>query len=130
MKHFVCKKCGNLVAMINDSGIRIHCCGEKTEEVTPSVSDPGREKHTPYISVKNGDVFVKVGSEENAHPMGKDHSISWICLVTTEGSQRKILSPEGKAEAHFALTPNEKVIKAFAYCNLHGLWVSECKEHK
>ena len=130
MKHFVCKGCGNLIAMINDSGVRVHCCDKKMDEVVPKFGDDTKEKHTPYIDSKGCEVKVTVGPADNRHPMTPEHGVAWICLVTTEGSHRKILPPDGKSEAHFKLTPGEKIIKAFAYCNLHGLWVSECKECK
>ena len=128
MKHFVCKDCGNLIAMINDSGVNVHCCTRKMSEVVPNVSDASKEKHTPYIEVDNDTVKITVGDVNNRHPMSKEHNVVWICLVTTEGSHRKLLPPHGSSEAVFKLTEGEKVIKAFAYCNLHGLWVKECKE--
>ena len=125
MKHYVCRACGNLVAMINDTGRRIGCCSRNMEELVPNVTDASREKHKPVISVKGDEVTVRVGLEGNEHPMLPEHAVAWVCLVTTGGSQRKILRPDGKAEAKFYLTKDEKVIKAFAYCNLHGLWVAE-----
>lgn len=89
--------------------------------------EASREKHTPVISEKGGVVTVTVGTEDNRHPMLPEHAISWVCLITTGGSQRKMLTPDGKSEAKFYLAPGEKVVKAFAYCNLHGLWVAEVK---
>ena len=127
MKHYVCRFCGNLVAMINDTGRRIGCCSKDMEELTPGVVEASREKHTPVISEKGGVVTVTVGTEDNRHPMLPEHAISWVCLITTGGSQRKMLTPDGKSEAKFYLAPGEKVVKAFAYCNLHGLWVAEVK---
>lgn len=127
MKHFVCQGCGNLVAMINDSGKRICCCDGKMHEVTPKCKDEGKEKHTPNISQNKDEVKITVGSADNRHPQTDEHAIAWVCLVTTSGSHRQILEPNGVSEATFRLTKGEKPIKAFAYCNLHGLWVSECK---
>lgn len=127
MKHYVCKGCGNLVAMVNDTGRRIGCCGKNMDELTPNSVDASREKHTPEVKVHDGKVTVTVGSADNNHPMLPEHAIAWVCLITTGGSQRKLLTPDGKAEATFLIDKDEKVVKAFAYCNLHGLWVCECK---
>lgn len=127
MKHYVCRGCGNLVAMINDTGRRIGCCGENMHELTPNSVDASREKHQPTIAQAGDVVTVTVGEAGNMHPQLPEHAISWVCLITTGGSQRKLLTPDGKAEAKFYLAPGEKVVKAFAYCNLHGLWVTECK---
>ena len=43
-------------------------------------------------------------------------------LQTNFGNQRKALKPGEKPEAKFALLPGEKIIAAFEYCNLHGLY--------
>ncbi len=127
MKHYVCKSCGNLVAMVNDTGRRIGCCSKNMEELTPNSYDASHEKHRPEISVKDGRVTVTVGTKDNPHPQLPEHAVAWVCLITTGGSQRKLLRPDGKAEATFLLDEGERVVKAFAYCNLHGLWVTECK---
>lgn len=34
MKYLKCDKCGNVVAMIKDSGVTPHCCNEEMKEVT------------------------------------------------------------------------------------------------
>lgn len=127
MRHYVCRTCGNLVAMINDTGRRIGCCSKNMDELTPNAVEASKEKHTPKIKLSDGKVTVSVGEAENAHPMLPEHAIAWVCLITTGGSQRKLLTPDGKAEVTFHIGKDEKVIKAFAYCNLHGLWVTECK---
>jgi len=126
MKHFICRKCGNLVAAVNYTGNELSCCKKEMTELTPG-EDGAKDKHEPKITVKGNKVTVTVGKDGSFHPQGVDHGIGWICLVTSGGSQRKLLAPEGKAEAHFLLTDDEKVISAFAYCNKHGLWVKEAE---
>ena len=127
MKHYVCKHCGNLVAMVNDTGRNIGCCGENMREITPSAISEVKEKHTPRVEKCGDTVKITVGSEDALHPMLPNHAIAWVCLVTTEGSQRKKLKPDGHAVAEFRLCKGDEPIKAFAYCNVHGLWVTECK---
>ena len=128
MKHYVCRACGNLAAMVNDTGRRIGCCSKNMEELVPNLTDASAEKHTPVLRTSAGTVTVTVGSRGSEHPMVPEHAVAWVCLVTTAGSQRKVLRPDGRAEAKFLLVPGEKPIKAFAYCNLHGLWVAEVKD--
>lgn len=127
MKHFLCRSCGNLVATVNFSGMPLGCCGERMSELTPSV-DGSAEKHTPTIRREGKTVRVTVGTEKDAHPMLPEHSVVWVCLVTSRGSHRMELYQGEKPEAVFQLRPDEKVIRAFAYCNLHGLWVAEAEE--
>ena len=109
-RFFICKHCGNLVGMINCSGVPIICCGEPMTELIPGSVDASLEKHVPVITVDGNTVTVEVGSV--AHPMTEEHYIEWIYLETTNGGQPK---------ATFALTDGAPV-SAYAYCNLHGLW--------
>ena len=128
MKHFVCKSCGNLVATVQFSGMPLGCCNERMHELVPNAAEASREKHTPSVSREGNKVTVRVGRADSAHPMTEEHAIAWVCLVTTRGSHRGELRPEGRAEISFFLSEDEEVIRAFAYCNMHGLWVAECRE--
>ncbi len=119
-RFFVCKHCGNLVGMVNDAGVPLVCCGEKMAELVPNTTDAAGEKHVPVVSVDGRFVTVKVGSV--AHPMTEEHSIQWVYLQTNQGGQRKALAPGQAPEVQFALTDGDEAVKAFAYCNLHGLW--------
>ena len=123
MKHYICRACGNLVAMINDTGRRIGCCGTDMSEIVPNSTDASREKHTPKIIKEGNKVTVRVGEGEMKHPMTVEHYVAWVCLVTDKGSQRKLLLPGEEPECTFYLSDGERVINAFSYCNLHGLWL-------
>ena len=120
MKFLRCKVCGKIVAMVNDcSSCPTKCCGEAMEEIVPNTSDGAAEKHVPVIKVDGNHVVVEVGSV--AHPMLDVHYIEWIALQTDKGNQRKQLKPGDAPRAEFALLPGEKVVAAYAYCNLHSL---------
>ena len=123
MMFYRCEHCGNIIAHVNDSGVRCVCCGEKMKPVVPNTSDGAGEKHVPVIRVDGQTVTVTVGSVE--HPMLEAHYIQWILLETKEGRQRKNLKPGDKPVATFALTPGDAVVAAYEYCNLHGLWKAE-----
>ena len=43
-------------------------------------------------------------------------------LETKAGNQRKILHPGEAPHAVFYIAEDDEVIKAYEYCNLHGLW--------
>ena len=123
MKFYVCKNCGNLVGMVKDQSAGIICCGEAMTELKAGTSDGAVEKHVPVISQEGSKVVVTVGS--TAHPMTEPHFIEWIALETEQGVQRKVLTPDKAPECTFALVEDDKVVAAYAYCNLHGLWKSE-----
>lgn len=123
MKFYVCKHCGNIIAYAYDAGVKVHCCGEEMEEMIAGTVDASKEKHVPEIIIEGNLVTVKVGSVE--HPMEEKHYITFIALETENGNQRKVLKPNDKPEATFALVEGDKVIAAYEHCNLHGLWKAE-----
>ncbi len=121
-KFFICEKCGNIIGMIEPSGVPVVCCGQKMTGLEAGVVEASREKHIPVVRLDGSTVKVTVGSVE--HPMTAEHYISWIYMETDKGGQRKVLKPDSKPEATFALA-DEKPIAVYAYCNLHGLWKAE-----
>lgn len=122
IKFYRCNHCGNIIAMVHSSGVPVVCCGEPMQELKANTSDGAAEKHVPVISTNGNIVTVKVGSAP--HPMTDAHYIEWICLETKQGRQRKSLSPSDEPVAKFALTEGDSVVAAYAYCNLHGLWMA------
>ncbi len=91
------------------------------EELVANTTDGAHEKHVPVISINGDTVTVSVGSVE--HPSLLAHYIEFIVLVTESGMQMKWLKPGMKPEATFKVT--DKVVAAYEYCNLHGLWKAE-----
>lgn len=120
MKFYRCEHCGNIIAMVEDKGVPVFCCGQKMTKIVPGTVDASREKHVPVYTVENNKVQVTVGAAE--HPMIPEHYIEWIALETTAGNQRKRLEPGQPPKAEFALLEGEQVKAVYAYCNLHGLW--------
>ncbi len=88
------------------------------EELVANTTDAAQEKHVPVVKVDGDAVSVCVGSVE--HPMLEEHFIQWILLETEAGFQIHYLKPGMKPVAEFKVT--EKVVAAYEYCNLHGLW--------
>ncbi|MBR6108362.1 MAG: desulfoferrodoxin [Clostridia bacterium] len=123
MKFYKCAHCGNIIAYIHDSGVRVSCCGEEMKELLPNTTDAAGEKHVPVITEEGQTVTVRVGSV--THPMLDAHYIEWIMLETKRGRQRRALKPSEEPEAVFALVPGDEVVAAYEYCNLHGLWKAE-----
>ena len=121
-KFYICRHCGNLIFNIHDSNVPVSCCGEKMEQLIPNTVEASGEKHKPVASVENGVVSVAVGSV--AHPMAPEHSIEWVFVETENGGQLKRLNPGSEPEVKFLLG-DEKVVAVYAYCNLHGLWMTE-----
>ena len=121
-KFYICERCGNLVGMINSSGVSMVCCGQKMTALEAGVVEASREKHIPVVTVEGGTVKVEVGSV--MHPMTEEHHIAWVYLQTTRGGQRKCLNAGSEPVVTFALS-DEEPVAVYAYCNLHGLWKAE-----
>ncbi len=118
-KFFKCKTCGNMVGMINSSGVPIMCCGAPMDELKANTEDAAQEKHVPAVTVEGNKVTVVVGDVE--HPMLEEHFIQWIYLETENGGQRKALKPGDAPKAVFVVE-DDKPVAVYEYCNLHGLW--------
>lgn len=142
MKFYICQTCGNLFGTIVDMENVPSCCGKQMTELRCETTDGALEKHVPVctcetISTKDDKeivaVHIKVGSEP--HPMEKYHSIQWIVLETDCGVYRCDLKccedkdeKQPAAEATFYICKNEKPLRAYEYCNIHGLYVAEIKK--
>lgn len=121
-KFYLCRHCGNLIGMIHDSGVPVFCCGQKMEALEPNTVEAAGEKHLPVVTVEDGTVHVRVGSVD--HPMIPEHFIQWVYLQTEKGGQRKALNPGDQPSVTFCLG-DDKPVAVYAYCNLHGLWMTE-----
>ena len=90
------------------------------EELVASSTDAAKEKHVPVVTKKCKQVKVDVGSV--AHPMSEEHLIEWVAIETEQGYQVKYLTPTSTPVCSFSLADGDSFVKAYAYCNLHGLW--------
>ena len=121
-KFYICPHCGNLVEMVNDAGVNPICCGQKMTLLEPNTVEASGEKHIPAVTVADGLVTVNVGSVD--HPMVDVHYIEWVYVKTEKGGQRKYLNPGEAPNVTFQLV-DDKAVAVYAYCNLHGLWMTE-----
>ena len=111
-------KCGTVVTKLFEA----ECQGGPLEELIPNTTDAAGEKHVPVISVNGQEVTVTIG--EVAHPMMDAHYITFVALETDKGAIIRQLKPGEEPVAKFTVAPDEKVIAAYEYCNLHGLWMA------
>lgn len=121
-RFYICPHCGNLIEMVHDAGVNPVCCGQKMTTLVPNTVEASSEKHIPTVTVSDGLVTVNVGSVE--HPMVDAHYIQWVAVKTEKGIQRKYLNPGEAPNVKFWLG-DDKAMAVYAYCNLHGLWMTE-----
>ena len=120
MKFYRCSHCGQIIAIVKETGVPVVCCGEPMVEVIPGTMDASLEKHVPVFTVEGNKVQVSVGSA--AHPMLPEHYIEWVAIETKSGNQRKRLSPGDEPKVCFSICDGDEVKAVYAYCNLHSLW--------
>ena len=120
MKFFKCETCGQIVAIVKETGAPLVCCGKPMKEIIPGTTDAAVEKHVPVYEVEGNKVVVTVGAVD--HPMLDVHYIEWVSIQTKFGNQRKALNPGDAPKVCFALCEGDEVLAVYAYCNLHGLW--------
>jgi len=120
MEFYRCRHCGNIITFMENKGPAVFCCGEKMEKLEPGTVEASLEKHIPVVIVEPAQVKVEIGSVP--HPMIPEHYIQWIVLETQNGVQWKKLTPSDMPSATFPLAQGDKVIAAWEYCNIHGLW--------
>ncbi len=94
-------------------------------------ADDFQKKHTPHITTEQVDggilLSAKVGHYV-AHPNQPDHFIQWIELLVDDAPiVRFELSPVAVNPHVSAVLAVESgtIVRAVAYCNLHGLWAAE-----
>ena len=91
----------------------------------------GLEYFVIIAEQKNKDEFLALLGEHGSHgietvygrgSMSPSALAAAFGLETEQGSQLKYLKPGQEPVATFALTPGDKVVAAYEYCTLHGLW--------
>lgn len=121
MKFYSCNHCKNSIIQLEKNNVSITCCGKEMEEMIPGSIEASKEKHIPKIIQKDDVTIVEVGDIK--HPMTEEHYIKWIALETENGFLMQHLQNDSESKAIFQT--DQKIIRAYAYCNLHGLWKKE-----
>ena len=120
MKFYQCTICGQIAAIVKETGVPLVCCGQEMNELIPGSVDASVEKHVPMIEIDGDKIIVTVGS--TPHPMTKEHHIEWVSLQSRFGNQRKALKPGMEPKVCFRVCEGDEILAVYAYCNLHGLW--------
>lgn len=117
---FKCEICGNIVEVLHAGVGQLVCCNRPMTIIKENTEDAALEKHVPIIERTGDGILVKVGSV--AHPMEDGHYIEWIQLIADGKAYREFLSSNQEPQAFFKIDAD--TVTAYAYCNLHGLWIS------
>ena len=108
-KFYVCPVCGNIIHSTGNS--LISCCGITLPPLEAEESDGS---HMLSITPVEDEHFISI-----AHPMTKQHYISFAAFVTSDRVQLVKFYPEGNAETRLQLRGFGML---YWYCNQHGLF--------
>lgn len=105
------------------SGVIPYCCGDEMEKLKPNTTDGKEEKHVPVLCMTSDHKMkIKIGAEP--HPMTAEHNIRFVCLETDSEFVVRYLQEDDPPEVCICFTGKPKAV--YAYCNIHGLWRTEC----
>ena len=108
-RFYVCPVCGNIIHAVG-AGV-YSCCGVS---LPPLEAEPEDEEHTIRIETVENEHFLTL-----AHPMTKEHYLSFIAWVTGDRVNLVKWYPEGNAETRIQLRGHGFL---YVYCNRHGLF--------
>ena len=108
-KFYVCPVCGNIIHSTGDSVIS--CCGIT---LPPLESEEADDEHSVIVEKVEDEHFFTA-----AHPMSKEHYISFVAYVTGDRIRLVKFYPEGNAETRLSLRGHGYL---YWYCNRHGLF--------
>lgn len=106
---YVCPVCGNVIQSSGEAVVS--CCGITLPPLEAEESD---ENHAVKIERVEDEYFVFID-----HEMTKQHYISFIAAIRSDGIEIKKLYPEQNAEARFKISGTKQI---YFYCNRHGLF--------
>lgn len=105
---YVCPVCGNIAHSIGATAIC--CCGIS---LLPLEAESTDENHRISIESVEDEQYIMM-----AHPMTKEHYISFIAYITSDSIRMIKWYPEGNAETRIKFRGRGYL---YIYCNKHGL---------
>lgn len=106
---YVCPVCGNVIYSVGRAVIS--CCGIVLPEQKAEKADDG---HAMGIEISEDEYFVSVN-----HEMTREHHISFIACLRSNGIEIVKMYPEQNAQCRFKISG---AMKIFSYCNRDGLF--------
>lgn len=106
---YVCPICGNIITSVGQG--TFSCCGITLLEQEAEKCD---ENHMIQLETVDDEYHVMID-----HPMSKEHYVSFIAYVTSDGVEITKLYPEQDTSVRFRKKGHGII---YAYCNRHGMF--------
>jgi len=107
IKFYICPNCGNVITSLAEAAV--YCCGKKLE----AMQHVKAEEKLDVENIEN-DYYIS-----SAHPMTKEHHISFCAFITGDAMTMKKLYPEWDMQLRIPRTGHGMLVW---YCTQHGLF--------
>lgn len=115
-KFYVCPVCGNVIHSTGDFAASCHGI-----QLMPEMAEKADENQRIAIERIEDDFYVRI-----EHDMSKEHYISFIAALSSDGLQLIKLYPEGNPETRIRC---RGVRRIFFFCNRDGLFFVDVKKY-
>ena len=109
MLFYVCPDCGNMITAMADANIS--CCGKIMTAIKPQKSD---ERHKLNVEIIETDYYLTT-----AHPMEREHHITFVALIAADGLIMKKLYPQWDMQARIPFRKHGRLVW---HCSKDGLF--------
>jgi len=113
---YVCPVCGNVIHSMGEMVLSCHGV-----QLMPEIAEYSDENHKLLVEKIEDEYYVQLD-----HEMTKEHYISFIAALSSEGVQMVKLYPEGRADARLKI---RGVRSIYYYCNRDGLFYIDVNRH-
>lgn len=114
-KFYVCPVCGNVIHSTGEFAASCHGI-----QLIPETQEVADEEHRISIERVEDEYYIHI-----EHDMSKNHYISFIAALSSDGLQFIKLYPEGNPEARIKIRGVKRV---FCFCNKDGLFYLDIKK--
>ena len=108
-KFYVCPVCGNIIHSMGEAAVQCHGILLK-----PLEAESADGNHAAYVERIEDEYYLQI-----KHSMTKEHYISFVAAVSSDGIQMVKLYSEGNAEARVKIRGVRRIL---FYCNRDGLF--------
>ena len=116
MSFYICPVCGNVVHSMGELSLSCHGV-----QLIPEIAELSDENHEILVERIEDEYYVQID-----HEMTKNHYISFIAALSSDGLQIIKLYPEGTPSARVKIRGVKKI---FCYCNQDGLFCLDTNRH-
>ena len=108
LRFYVCPSCGNIVTAMTDTGIT--CCGKKLKALLPEKAE---DAELLELETVEDEYYIS-----SAHPMTREHYISFLAVLTADSVLIKKLYAEWELQTRVPRFVHGRLLW---YCTKHGL---------